>query len=1001
MSINRSFDRQGQRAVRSNLTRTTLGLAIAAALCSTASAQQGAEEITVTGTRILQSGMDTPVPVTAVQADELAKMSPGTLIESLSQLPQFYGNIEPQQIVGGQNSGGASLDLRGAGVNRTLVLLDGRRIVASNRFGAVDVSVIPEELVRSVETVTGGASASYGTDAVAGVVNFVLDKDFEGIKGHGQGGVTSRGDGKNYEVSIALGKAFDNGLHVLLSGSVFRQAGINSFESLQDRDWFTQAARITNNLGGPSQVLADYVSPTNNTYGGIINQTGSALDKLEFLSDGSVQPLGFSGLGQLNGGCNCRAEDFQSYGVDRDDEVAPSFRRGNAFAYLDMDVTDNVTLFAQGLYGTSRNSDRRESIHWLGPWQNRLYADNPFIPAYVRDTMVAENRQFVGFGFYGLNNPDTPLGDSRQIADNEMYSLTFGFDANFNGGLLDGWQMNGYYQYGRNKQDFIAENGIRVDRVFIAFDSVADPVTGQPVCRAALADPVNFGDCVPLNLFGGVQNISPQAAAYIVDDGKLARQKTSQHFAEIVLSGELFEGFGAGSINAAFGGSYREDKLDQRTVDPSDEFPALVNGTLLETLGNIQPPGVRGIFPEGDPTLPAGYTGIPGLRYVPNGFKGDANSSSVTFSSLRAIAGGFNVKELFGEVNVPLVRDASFADNIDLIASLRWADYSGSGAIWAWKAGLNWQVNDSLRLRVTESRDVRAATLRERFDQTRGGTNVTDPENNNALISTASFSGGNENVNPEKADTITAGFVYQPEFLSGFSLSADWYWINIKDAIGQLSSQNVVSGCFAGDQTLCQYVLRDSISNQIVRVDNLFINLSNQRISGVDVEMTYNTDIDFLGGEAESLTWRFFGSWIDQNSIKNPGSARDDRVGQLSGGFSLPELKLTSNITYSNGPFSVFVQGRWIDGGIMDRFMVEGVTVDDNSVSSIFYTDLRLSYTMGEEHELEFFANVNNVFDQDPRSTPAPIGRTGTNQFNTSLYDTVGRRFVVGMNFKY
>jgi outer membrane cobalamin receptor len=148
------------------------------------------EEIQITGSRIISSGMTTPTPVTSVQASELQNMSPGNLIESLSELPQFFSNQTPDQVNGGQNSGGSNLNLRGAGTNRTLVLLDGRRVVPSNRFGTVDVGIFPKELIKNVETVTGGASASYGTDAVAGVVIFFLDTDFTGVKGHLQGGET-------------------------------------------------------------------------------------------------------------------------------------------------------------------------------------------------------------------------------------------------------------------------------------------------------------------------------------------------------------------------------------------------------------------------------------------------------------------------------------------------------------------------------------------------------------------------------------------------------------------------------------------------------------------------------------------------------------------------------------------------------------------------------------------------------------------------------------------
>src|SRR5688572_10423235 len=204
------------------------------------------EEITITGTRIIRSGMVTPVPTTAVQAAELQNMSAGPLFDSLVQLPPFFANQAPEQVNGGQNSGGSNLNLRGAGLNRTLVLLDNRRVVPTNRFGAVDVAMFPEELVQSVEVVTGGASASYGTDAVAGVVNFRLDTDYEGFKGHAQMGETTYGDGETYEAGFAFGFGIGERGHLMGSIEKFNLDEISSFESLRERDFVNNVGRVTN-----------------------------------------------------------------------------------------------------------------------------------------------------------------------------------------------------------------------------------------------------------------------------------------------------------------------------------------------------------------------------------------------------------------------------------------------------------------------------------------------------------------------------------------------------------------------------------------------------------------------------------------------------------------------------------------------------------------------------------------------------------------------------------
>ena len=563
-----------------------------------------------------------------------------------------------------------------------------------------------------------------------------------------------------------------------------------------------------------------------------------------------------------------------------------------------------------------------------------------------------------------------------------------------------------------NRQDFETQNGIRVDRLPMALDAVVD-ASGQVKCRVSLPqfDPNGiFKDCVPVNLFGGVQNLTPDQVNWIRDERKTARQWTDQHAAEIVLNGDLWEGWGAGSLAGAFGLSYRKDSLDQRTLDPGDEFPALPDGTLLSSLG-VLPAGIRGIVPEGESGGVAGYNGIPGLRFVPTGFKGDANSSSVLFSSLRAISGSYNVKEVFSEFNIPLLKDLPGARSLQINTAGRWASYSGSGGIWAWKFGTSWQINDQVRLRATKSRDVRAATLQERFDQTRGGVNVQDPANGNATVTTASFSGGNPEVTPEAADTTTVGIVLQPSFIEGFSTSVDWYRIDIADAIAQLTSQNVVNACFNGDQTQCQYVhRRDDLPNGVIeRVDNLFINLQNQLISGVDLEMAYRRNFTG-GGGPHSMTLRFYGTYLRENSVQNRGGTRDERAGQLgpgiAAGITLPKYKFTSNVSYRIGPFSAFLQGRWIDGGVLDRLRVESTTnipnsIDDNSVASTFYTDLNLGYTTGQEDNLNVYLNVTNLLDRQPVLAPGIIGRAGTQEFNTFVHDVVGRRYVVGLNYKF
>jgi outer membrane receptor protein involved in Fe transport len=309
-----------------------------------------------------------------------------------------------------------------------------------------------------------------------------------------------------------------------------------------------------------------------------------------------------------------------------------------------------------------------------------------------------------------------------------------------------------------------------------------------------------------------------------------------------------------------------------------------------------------------------------------------------------------------------------------------------------------------VRLRATQSRDVRAATLRERFDQTRGGVTVTDPILGGS-ISTASFSGGNPNVNPEEADTITAGIVFQPVGLDGFSVSFDWYEIDINDAIAQLAPQQVVNGCTPANQSLCSFVIRDPVTNQIVRVDNLFINLQRQKIEGTDLELTYAWS---------NFAVRGFVTRLLENSVQSPGGLVDDRSGDIGGpNAGLPDLKVTANLTWQRGGFSMFVQERYLAGGMLDRNLFQGPrstvlpvtmsTIDDNSIDSTYYTDLGVRFAFGRDDKWEVFGNINNLFDQEPRATAQILGRAGVNEFNQSalLYDVLGRTTTIGARITF
>ncbi len=1002
----------------SGLARAICTACLGLAAQHAAQSQQPIEEVTVTGSRLITSGVNTPTPVTSISGSDLQTMAPSTLVESLSQLPVFDNNLSSQQAVGGAVApGGSNLNLRGLDAPRTLVLLDGHRLGPSNKYGTVDVSVIPETLVQSVEAVTGGASAAYGADAVAGVVNFRLNKKLSGLKYSIQGGATTYGDDSTYKAGIGYGTDIGQKGHLITAFETYHKDGIDSFKSLQDRSSFLNLkAQVTNpNLAGPNFLVRPNVSPTNFTEGGILLQAGSALDHVEFLPDGTgrSQPLPFSGIGQLSGGCNCQVRPTLEYGVNSDFEIDTPADRGVIFAHFDYDVNARNSFFVETLLADAQQSNRWQTAALLGPWQARLYVDNPFLPTSIRQTMQTEGRQFVGFGIFTPNTTGNPFDGGELIAKNRYGQLTGGFSHSMADGFLaGGWVLDGYVQYAQNRQETVVPGGMRTDRLFLAMDAVTGP-NGQPVCRVTLFNPGVFDSCVPINLIGGVDAVTPAAANYVVDNGKIARGRVTEDDAEVTLRGNVTKGSGGalGPITAAFGLSWRQEALDVRTVDPCDEFPCTYEGVLLSDLGlGLNPQQYRGIRAQFDPVTNAPQLGgIPGLRFVPGGFSGDSNSSTVLFSSQRQVGGGYTVREAFFEFGIPLLKSGK----LNLDEAFRVAQYSGSGNADAWKTGVSYQATPKFRVRATRSQDVRAPTLRERFDSQRGGVNVNDPANGNALISTASFQGGNPNVGLETAQTSVFGFVYQP--LDKFSVTVDKWDINLDDAIGQLLSQTIVTSCYNSpghnSSSLCQYVIRDS-NNQINRVEALFINLANQRVRGTDVELNFS-GINVGGG---TLNWRLLGSLLDENSVLTPGSPRDDRAGDVgsappAGG--LPKNKFTTSLRYARGPISIFLQERYVGGGVNDHTKVEGttrfaapstiVTIDDNTVSSVMYTDLSFSFTGGKSGATpwEAFLTVNNLTNVEPPATYQVVGRAGVAGPNTYLYDTLGRRFTAGVRVNF
>jgi len=1047
-------------------------------------------EVTVTGTRLqLAAGMTTPTPVAELKLDQLAAMQPSSITLALTQLPQFAGQSATSENFGSVASGGffnspggGSLNLRGLGTKRTLTLLDSRRMVPATAYGGPDINLFPEEVLRSVEIVTGGASATYGTDAVSGVVNYLLDTEMNGFRGSAQTGISSRGDGRTQKYTLAFGADLGARAHVLFSAGYNARDEIVGYEG---RDWYKGCGLIQNSVPANVALIAGSAPPTYNaatylptnggysasvprltpacnlhstqlTYDGLITVgTGPNQRQYELQPDGSAIPFNrtlpasgpASTSGVMSGG---GGQNFN----ETDASLLPSWNLKKAFLYLDSDIGENTNVFVQGMFAEQslRYFSRVGDIGTAPPQNFTIFRDNAFLPAAVAAIMDQAGLTSRTSSISMTKAPTRDdWGNGHFDNTNRMTTVTAGFKSRLStGGFLDDWRVSGYGQYGKNHLDAAQEQGLRLDRVYLAADAVRDPATGSARCRVTLVSGL-VPDCVPLNVFGR-GNASPAAVdwikgyddgiavttqpfvgydaagqplygpaySYVGDEDKHRRVATTQSVFELNANGRLFDGW-AGPVNAAIGAQYRRESIDQKVWNPQGNtaadptyFPVWCPDNVATLLPNQ--PGynarcaaqiARGIRPPGA----IGVRGVPSNPYT--------NSVDTQFSNVPFISGSFDVKEAYAEILFPLITDRRWMKSLSADLSGRWADYGGSGQIWSYKAGLDAAVTDEVRLRGTYSHDARAANIAERFDRTGGFTGpINDPLAppgwvQGTLVTTVT--GGNPAVDPEEADSFTAGIVYRPRWLPGLDMSVDWLSVELDGAIEQLLAQQVVNQCHLdGNQDQCARIIRDPTSNFILFVPQLYQNLSKSTLRAIDAEIGYVRNVRIFGG-SERLGFRVMGTYLLENSTTSTAGVKTDLTGSVID--QLMKKRINATMNYDNGPFHWFVQARYVGGGELNgRFnqlrqlgtVAGGVTtvtgsgiiydVADNDIGSLVYFDTRVGYEIPlGENRFEIFANVNNALDKAP---PRVLGEAIAAQTGGG-YDVIGRFFTVGFKLGF
>lgn len=729
---------------------------------SQSSEENAVQEIIVTGSRIVREGYEAPTPLSVVSVEDLATQGGTNIADQVNQMPAFSGSqtaTSSTTSVSAGTSGVNALNLRGLGTGRTLVLLDGQRSVGAFLTGAVDINTFPQQLVERVEVVTGGASAVYGSDAVGGVANFILDKTFTGIKGELSAGITSYLDGENFKVDFAGGFPFAGGRgHVLASGNAVYRSGIHGSGGEGKRAWNSEGWGIlpepgynsrTGLNGGPEYVVRNHVGQSNTTQGGIFNS--GPLKGLAFGPGGA--PFQFR-YGPIDNGTYMQGGDWEE-GTHREDygsSFDPEQKAQNVYLRVAYDVTDNLNIFAN--WSWAHSWTRTIATTQFSTGTLRIHGDNAYLSKLLTPAQKALISPSAVYS-YGSHNQDLPLDDG--VNDRIIARYVVGAEGAFDAFGND-WVWNAYYQKGVSRNDINAPNVYIRDRVqginATAIDAVFDP-NGKIVCRSTLTNP-NDG-CVPYNPFGIGVN-SEAAIKYVMGHSHLS-QTLYQDVASVSATGEPFS-LWAGPVSVALSAEHRREKVDSIN-DPLSQFSTYLSGNY------------------------------------------------------RVNRGKFSVTEGAVEAVIPLASGASFADSWDLQLAARATDYSIAGYVTTWKAGTTFAPIPDIKLRVTRSRDIRAPDLQEQFaGGTSGSSQALAPFRNcNGSACSATPLGvtsGSTTLKPEKADTTGIGVVVQPQFLRGFSTSVDYWNIDISDVIQSLGTQNTINLCFQGQTQLCSRLIRDS-----------------------------------------------------------------------------------------------------------------------------------------------------------------------------------------------
>ncbi|MFT3722556.1 MAG: TonB-dependent receptor [Hyphomonadaceae bacterium] len=995
---------------KAQLLRSTLlaALAVVPGAASTAFAQQtgpAAEEkgdvVVITGSRIARQDYVANSPIVTVGEEQLAQVGSPTLDTLINQMPQFTPAITSTSNNPG-NGGQANISLRGLGTNRTLVLMDGQRVVPSNRDGTVDINIIPAALVENIEVVTGGQSAVYGSDALAGVVNFKLRRDFEGAKVGLQYGITDAGDGEETAADITLGGNFGDGKGNAVVAFTYnhRDPIFNAdrdFSSISGASGTTPYGGV-DGLSGAGVTLAEANALFAGTYGAALAAVPSTFG---FNADGTL----FSQEANArNYRGNTTSIDYKTiptlgtYNTGPLNELSVPQDRYTLFSRVTYDMSDTLHFSLDGNFANYNSKSilapspgsgnpGTGSFPGTGGTGFLVPAANPFVSADLRTLLNARDNPNAPFLIRSrFSNVGVRLSDN----DYTVYQVGAGVKYEINENLT--W--NTYASFGHQER--------------------IETQSGN-VAHSALRQLLEAADGGASLCTGGYNFINPNSvsASCIAYISRETKNQSIYEQRNIIsdLQGSIFA-LPAGDVLFDVGVDYRSDK---------------------------------GIF------RPDSVLSVPDISNTPstvtNGLRNNA-PGVVGFNAQGKVSGFIDVTELFGELAIPVLKDVPFAQSLNIDLSYRNSDYNTIGSVDTYKVGGDWEPIDGLRFRGGYSKATRAPSISELFNPAANnfpavGTPSATSQSGDpcdvrssfringgaavralciaqgvptASVDTYQFPnqqgqaivGGNANLDPETADTYTVGFVYQPDFgvalLDDFSISLDLYEIKIEDFISAPDEPTFLKRCFngAGDNPtlsntnlFCQPINRDPSTGQLTGFIAVNQNLSKVQTKGLDFQVDWMAGLGQLGlsDEFGSVAVNFTGTLLDSFEVAAlPGDKLVDYKGTIGNTFvssvevAHPEWKTTTNILYNYGPFQV---------GFRYRFIDEMAVVTGGTAKSKDYFDLTGRWTINDQLNLR--VGIQNLTNKAPAYIPPGV------QANTDpgTYDVYGRKFTASLQYTF